>query len=40
MSREEYNTQHVKGKHLTRDEMVLIGIRLKDGWSLDALYAA
>lgn len=32
MSQEKYTTEHTKGKHLTRDEMVLIGIRLKDGW--------
>lgn len=31
MSQEQYNTMHKKGKHLTRDEMLLIGIRLKDG---------
>ena len=29
--------QHVKGKHLSFEERVIIQVRLKDGWSLRAI---
>ena len=37
MSQEEYIAEHKKGKHLSRDDMVKIGIRLKDGWKANRI---